>query len=167
VKDTRTNTEYRVISTRAGGIVTDKRYHSLKAVNDRIGRLTSPEPWRFYGSARERQRAGDELACCYGRECGCDGLSLQEASDEKRKELPPIESIRVETRTVTRSKWTAVDIAVASPGLPLIRREHMSENETTRDDDTADIPETTPVDQADGGGNTTAEPATVAEDATK
>lgn len=104
-------TEYRVLSSRVGNGVTDKRYASLKAVADRIGRLTSPEPWRFYGSNSQRLRGPDDLACCAGTyhdQCNCGGLTMRQKSDDERRILPPLEWIRVEVRTVVRSPWVAV-----------------------------------------------------------
>lgn len=104
-------TEYRVLSSRVGNGVTDKRYGSLKAVADRIGRLTSPEPWRFYGSASQRLRGPNDLACCAGTyhdECSCGGYTIQQKSDEERRILPALEWVRVEVRTVVRSPWVAV-----------------------------------------------------------
>ncbi len=64
----RTIIEYLVMSirivTRDDGTVvhqtTKKHYRSLKAVDGRIGRLTSPEPWRYFGSMADRERSGDE-----------------------------------------------------------------------------------------------------------
>lgn len=103
-----TYTEYRVLSSRVGYGVTDKRYRSLKHVNDRIGRLTSPEPWRFYGSEEDRQRSGDDYNCCAGTrydECSCGGFTVAQHAAEQRKGLPPIEWITVSSRLVTRHPW--------------------------------------------------------------
>lgn len=100
----RTVTEYRVVSTRR--VIdpegreydqrTEKRYASLLRVRDRIGILTSDEPWRFFGSKEDRQRDGDESE---------GGLTLRQETAERRKDLPPIVSVTVQKRTVTRTTW--------------------------------------------------------------
>lgn len=104
----RTTTQYRVVSLREDGTKTVKTYAHLKAVKDRIGRLTSAEPWRFYGSDAERQRDGSDLECCDGRECGCGGQTVKEASDGQRSGLTPVVSVEVSTRRVTRTAWVPV-----------------------------------------------------------
>lgn len=114
----RTVTEYRVRSTR-DGTVSDKRYGSLKSVRDRIGRLTHPEPWRFWGSESDRQRGPDEYVCCGGTrydECNCGGKTLRQDTDDKRAELPPVDSIEVSKRTVTRTAWENMDAPALEPG---------------------------------------------------
>lgn len=111
----RTCTEYLVVSTREGGIVTRKRYGSMKAVTDRIGRLTSDEPWRFYGSDADRQRDPDAYVCCAGTvydECACGGDTVKEKAEAERAELPPVQSVVVKRRTVTRTTWEPIDVEV-------------------------------------------------------
>lgn len=108
----RTRTQWRVICTREGGQRSVKTFGSLKAVLDRVGMLTSPEPWRFFGSESERQREGTEYVCCAGTrydECGCGGLTLAEDTVQRRKDLPPIVSVTVQKRQVTRTPWELHD----------------------------------------------------------
>jgi len=105
---TRTVTVYRVISVRADGGRKVKSYQSMTAVQDRVGRLSSPEPWRFWGGNMERNREGDELVCCSGYECGCGGQTLAQHCAEERAKLPALVSIAVEKRQVTRTSWEAV-----------------------------------------------------------
>lgn len=115
----RTVTEYRVISTRDGGIVSEKRYGSMGAVRDRIGRLTSREPWRFYGHEADRQRDGEELVCCLDNgECGCGGDTLRERADRERMALPALVSITVQRRTVTRTAWEEIERPAVPVGVP-------------------------------------------------
>jgi hypothetical protein len=114
----KTYTEYRVLSSRVGNAVTVKTFRSARQVADRIGRLTSPEPWRFYGSESDRLRDGDALACCQGTyhdECACGGYTVAQKAALERERLPPIEWIRVETRTVTRHPWLDISAAFVEP----------------------------------------------------
>jgi hypothetical protein len=101
----RTRTQYRMLSTRACGTVSERRYFSRAAVERRLRLLTSDEPWRVYDD-----RDGDELACCKGEPwrdgCGCGGHTLREIAEAKRASLPPLVSVRVETRQVITSVWT-------------------------------------------------------------
>src|SRR3990167_10458649 len=102
----RTVTEYRVLIQRAGNAVKDWRARSLKAVERRIGLLTSPEPWRFYGDDETRRKYADDYVCCPGTQydmCGCGGETMREATEHKRRDLPPIEWIRVSKRQVITS----------------------------------------------------------------
>ena len=113
---TRTVTEYRVTSTREGGHRKHKRYLSLAGVRDRIGILTSPEPWRFWGNEDDRERAASDFICCAGTrydQCDCGGLTLAEATAQRRAELPPLVSIRVQRRQVTRTAWEDVELEAA------------------------------------------------------
>jgi hypothetical protein len=104
---TRTVTEYRVLVQRQGNAISEVRYRLLKRVEKRIGLLTSDEPWRFYDDAYKRSRGPDDYACCDGDrcECGCGGLTMREATEERRSGLPPIEWIRVECRQITTTAW--------------------------------------------------------------
>lgn len=113
-KKGRTVTEYRVLSCRGEGWVTEKRLRSLKAVERRINILTADEPWRFFSDARVRLKGPDDLVCCPGRpqdECGCGGLTMAEDTAQKRKDLPPLQWIRVEARTITTTPWVNTDTA--------------------------------------------------------
>lgn len=117
----RTRTQYRVISERGEGLDysrTVKTCGSLKTVERRIV-LLGPEPWKAY-----TDEDPDSLKCCEGglyQECGCGGLTWRQDSDEKRKTLPPITSIRVEKRTVTTTAWESLasdEHALAPPVRP-------------------------------------------------
>jgi hypothetical protein len=111
-KNPRTVTEYRLLVQRTGNAVKDWRARSLKAVERRIGLLTSPEPWRFYGDAQTRQKGPDDYVCCAGTyhdQCGCGGMTMREETAAKRSELPPIESIKLQKRTVTSTPWESCD----------------------------------------------------------
>lgn len=111
VRAGRTLTEYRVLTVRQGNAVKEKRYRSMKHVMKRINILTSDEPWRFYGDAWTREKGPDDYVCCAGTrydECNCGGMTMREDTAERRKNLPPIESIRVEARTITTTPWVEV-----------------------------------------------------------
>lgn len=112
----RTIIEYRVISERDGCTPTVKKYRSVRGMQARLGRLTSPEPWRFWGSARDRQREGNSFYCCDGYDCGCGGETLKQHCDAERKDLPPMKCISVDQRVMTTTAWSACD-AVTVLGL--------------------------------------------------
>lgn len=105
----RTRKQYRVISERGEGDQYSravKTFGSMKAVEKRLI-LLGPEPWRAY-----TDKGPDELQCCPDGpydECGCGGLTVRQASDERRKDLPPVTSIRVEQRTITTTAWEPVE----------------------------------------------------------
>lgn len=103
----RTRTQFRVLSKREGyNDPKEKLFASLKRAKDRIGILTSDEPWRFYGNESERQRDGGELLCCPGHyECGCGGATVAEEAAFRRKDLPKLEWVRLERRTITTTPW--------------------------------------------------------------
>ena len=109
---TRIVTEYRLLVSRAGQ-VKDWRARSMKAIVRRLGLLTSPEPWRFYGDRENRSKGPNDYHCCAGTyhdQCGCGGITMREQSEEIRKNLPPIESIRLEARQVVTTTWEARDV---------------------------------------------------------
>jgi hypothetical protein len=115
---TRTRTQYSVVSQRTGNAVKRKTVGSLKAAKDRVGIMTSDEPWRFYGTDSEREREGTEYACCAGTrydECACGGLTLAEQAKATREPLPPLEWVRIEQRTITTTKWQEVPASGVSP----------------------------------------------------
>jgi hypothetical protein len=95
-------TEYRVVWRREGmDRAKKKRVANLANAERLIGILTSSEPWRFLRDTRDK--GPDDLYCCSGTaysECACGGLTVREWCDEKRKDLPPIEYVRVEQRSV-------------------------------------------------------------------
>lgn len=108
----RTVTEYRLLIQRRGNNVKDFRARSLKAIEKRIGLLTSPEPWRFFNDASERAKDADDFVCCAGTrydECGCGGQTMREQAEALRANLPPIESLRVERRQITSTPWESCE----------------------------------------------------------
>ena len=104
----RTVTEWRVLSSRAG-TVKEKRYRTLRAVERRIGLLTSDEPWRFYGDKKTRDAEPNDYLCCGGgypdRPCGCGGETYAEHAAKERAQYPPLEWVKVEKRLVTTTAW--------------------------------------------------------------
>jgi hypothetical protein len=101
--------QYSVVSKREGCNVKRKTFASIKRAEDRVGLLTSPEPWRFYGDEDERKRAGTDCRCCAGTrydECNCGGQTLIEYTAEARKNLPTLEWTRIEQRFITTTPWT-------------------------------------------------------------
>lgn len=64
--------------------------------------VLGPEPW-----AAHDQDPSDRF-CCSGYECGCGGLTVREHWESGRKDLPPIEWIRIEKRTVEYGQWAHV-----------------------------------------------------------
>jgi hypothetical protein len=118
---TRTVTEYRLIITRAGNQVKDWRARSLKAVARRIGLLTHPEPWRFYADEYARAKGPDDYFCCAGTyhdQCGCGGTTMREETEAKRRDLPLIESIKMQTRRITYTAWESADAPVPVAMIP-------------------------------------------------
>lgn len=108
----RTVTEYRLLVQRTGNAVKDWRARSMKAVERRIGLLTSPEPWRFYGDRENRSKGPDDYFCCagtYHNQCGCGGSTMRQEAELKRKDLPPIEWIRLERRQITTTPWESCE----------------------------------------------------------
>lgn len=77
-------------------------FGSLKGALRRV-LLLGPEPWLAFG------KLPNEMDCCTGQECACGGLTVRQASDERRKNLPPLVGSPVITRrTVTRGAWEPV-----------------------------------------------------------
>lgn len=107
-------THFRVVWKREGMTRAKvKRYVHRKSAERLMNILTSPEPWKFY---REPMEA-DELFCCSGShngsyyECGCGGLTVRQQAEKEYGDLPPLEFVRIETRTV--SPWVSTGVAVA------------------------------------------------------
>jgi hypothetical protein len=93
----RTFMQYRLTWKREGLNPKHKKYHSMKRV-ERMIHLLGPEPWKALGH-------DPEARCCSGLECGCGGRTYRENMLEARKDLPPIEYIKVERRIVTTTRW--------------------------------------------------------------
>ena len=110
VSKSRAMVRYRLTWQRTGEHgpqIKSKSFGSMATVGNHIGLLMSAEPWRFFGTAEDRQRDGDELMCCNGRECGCGGETVREHAMAGRAHLPPVDWVKVERRTVTFTPWTA------------------------------------------------------------
>lgn len=86
-------TEFRLVWKRVGGKRKVRRFVRRKAL-DRFVTLLGPEPWKAFDKEPE------DLVCCRGFECMCQGATVRQDSDAKREGMPPIESIHVETRYV-------------------------------------------------------------------
>lgn len=113
-KKPRTVTEYRLLIKRTGNAVKERRARSMKSIERHIGLLTSPEPWRFYGVGESSRKGPDDYVCCAGTyhdQCSCGGLTMREETEERRRNLPPIESIRVERRQITSTPWEPLESA--------------------------------------------------------
>lgn len=88
--------EYRVVWQRAGCRKKRKRYLSRRMA-ERFMVLLGPEPWTALG------KDPDELVCCPGSvydQCACGGLTYRKQSEETRKDMPAIEYVRLEVRSV-------------------------------------------------------------------
>ncbi len=102
---------FRVVWKREGLRSKAKRYVNRGNAERLMNILTSPEPWKFYVKPAE----ADDYACCDGHECGCGGVTVKEESDEKHKDLPKLEWVRLETRSVTPWKATGVEFIFKKP----------------------------------------------------
>lgn len=87
--------EYRVVIKRVGCRPKYRKFVRRHAV-DRLLVLLGPEPWKAW----EPDAEGDDLECCGGYQCGCNGMTYAEHSAEVRKDMAPIESITIEQREV-------------------------------------------------------------------
>lgn len=88
--------EYKVVWKREGQRQKTKIYQTREGALARQT-LLGPEPWKYVG------RDPDELFCCdglSGSECGCGGVTVREHWLEAREDIPPIEILRVEWRSV-------------------------------------------------------------------
>lgn len=124
MKGQRTYTQYRVIWTRTfinsseeygdieNVVEKQKTYRSLNRAQRQVRILTSPEPWREWAP----NDGPDDYVCCSGgthTECGCGGQTRAQATAEVREKLPPIDTIRIDSRRVTTTAWETVVTAVA------------------------------------------------------
>lgn len=107
-------TQYRVLWKRDGLRPKAKPVMSLATADRFIGLLTSPEPWRFMRDYHDRDP--DSYRCCDGHECGCGGQTIREFCEEARKDLPPIEWVRIESRQVT--PYAPMKTEMTSQGIP-------------------------------------------------
>lgn len=90
--------EFRVTVQRAGCAPKVKRLRSRRGLR-RYLTLLGPRPWEAFGKTPEA------YACCSGWECGCGGRTMREDAETRRANLPALESVRVESREVTRAPW--------------------------------------------------------------
>jgi len=90
--------EYRVVWKRNGLKEKRKRYQNKYRAEHFI-KILGPEPWTAYGVNP------DESMCCDGSMCGCGGETYREHWLGKRKDMPPIEYVRLELREVQRGDW--------------------------------------------------------------
>ncbi|MDP3767435.1 MAG: hypothetical protein Q8S13_05430, partial [Dehalococcoidia bacterium] len=98
-----TTTEYRVVWKRVGAHEKSREYTTRRGA-ERFMVLFGPEPWNAY----DRDKGPDGLMCCGGLRagymCGCDGITIRQQHEAKRKDLAPLEYLRLEGRTV--GAWT-------------------------------------------------------------
>ena len=108
-KGSRTVVEWRVTWQRDSWAQKSKTFFSEAKARDKVGVLTSDEPWKFFGSSTDRERTGDDMVYCYelSRE-----MSLRDECARRRGKYPPIVSVRIDRREVTRTPWEMVDSAV-------------------------------------------------------
>ena len=101
-----TNTEYLVTWKREGLKPKRKRYCSFAAAR-RLVLLLGPEPWLAYGKG-----PGDD-GCSHGYHghesepcCPAFGETMAQRSERERREMPPLEWIRLSDRDV--SQWRVI-----------------------------------------------------------
>ena len=85
--------EYRVVWTRTEGTRKVKRYATRKGA-ERFMALLGPEPWTAFG------RRPDDVFCCDGHACGCEGLTVRETMLRDRGDMPYLRSAHIECRFV-------------------------------------------------------------------
>lgn len=96
------------------------RFGSYQQAYDKVMVMTSPEPWKHWGTASQRNRNADDYWCCAGgrfNDCSCGGWTVREEAEERRKQYPPLEWIRISRRVVTQSDWEQVDQFEVPPDL--------------------------------------------------
>jgi hypothetical protein len=105
-------THFRVVWKRQGLKPKVKRYVVRKNAERLMNILTSPEPWLYYSVPKQ----ADDYFCCPGGvayECGCMGITVKQEADEKWKDIPPLEWVRLEQRDVT--PWQPTGVVVEFP----------------------------------------------------
>jgi hypothetical protein len=92
--------EYRVVWKREGCRKKVRTFATRRGASRQLARL-GPEPWTAYG------KGPDDLRCCKGYGCGCDGLTEREWAESLATEMPPLEFVRLESRPAL--PWKTVD----------------------------------------------------------
>ena len=121
MKHDRTRQQFRLTWNR-GETVCAKTFATRAKAERHIRILTADEPWREWAP----KKGPDDYVCCRDSvysECGCGGLTCAQERDEKRKDLPPINWIRIEQRTITSTPFTDIDRITVSSPRPLLARE--------------------------------------------
>jgi len=85
--------EYRITWKREDS---DVRHRVFKTIDgaDRFMTLFGEKPWEAYGENP------DELECCDGYGCGCDGLTHRQKSEKRRSSMKKLLFLRKESRVV-------------------------------------------------------------------
>ncbi len=92
--------QYRVIWKREGIRRKTRTYATRKAA-ERWMILLGPEPWKYV------DLPPDEVSCCDGYQCDCQGASVREMFEADRKKIPPLEYLTLEKRPV--GQWTPTE----------------------------------------------------------
>ena len=70
-----------------------KIYQTERGAQDWLT-ILGPEPWKAFN------QDPDDGICCSGDMCGCGGVTVREHWEEKREEMPRLEFVRLEFRSV-------------------------------------------------------------------
>lgn len=91
-----------------------KIYRQKPAMERRKLMLTDPRKALLEKHQRENydpMLTESDFTCCSGSMCGCGGMTIGEWIDEceeRHKDLPTIEAMKLETRSVEIGKWETV-----------------------------------------------------------
>lgn len=96
-------TEFRVVWKRRG-LSAKRREFKRQAAAEKFLLLLGPEPWRAYLKGDD---GADDRVCCSGYMCGCGGMTYREQAEDRRKDMPPVEYVRVQERRCT--EWRPAD----------------------------------------------------------
>jgi hypothetical protein len=101
-KGVKLRTQYRVVWQRGDNRPKKRGVASVAEAERWIGLLTSDEPWRFLKRHMgEYWKGPDDVRCCDGHECSCNGETVREFCARSREGLPPVAWTRIESRQVT------------------------------------------------------------------
>lgn len=98
-------TEYRVVWKREGHRQKVRLFATRAGAERQLVRL-GPEPWTAAG------KGPDDVRCCAGFGCGCEGLTEHEWSEALAAEMPPLEFVRLESRPAL--PWTPFGVPSVS-----------------------------------------------------